>query len=52
MARKAKSGGLTLVGRKNSQLRNANGKNWSKVKVAELTELSSTRSGVPRVRML
>lgn len=43
MARKAKSGGLTLVGGKNSQLRKANGKNWSNVKVAEfLSALAET----------
>ena len=43
MARKAKSGGLTLVGGKNSQLRKANGKNWSNVKVEEfLSALAET----------
>jgi len=43
MARKAKSGGLTLVGGKRTQLRRANGKTWSKARVAEfLSVLAET----------
>ena len=43
MARKAKSGGLMLVGGKTTQLRKASGKNWSKAKEREfLAELAAT----------
>ena len=48
MARKAKSGELTLVGGKNSQLRKATGKDWSKVKVAEFLSVLAETCNVTR----
>jgi hypothetical protein len=48
MARKATSGGLTLVGGKNTQLRKANGKNWSKAKIAEFLSVLAETCNVTR----
>ena len=48
MARKAKSDELTLVGGKNSQLRKATGKEWSKAKVAEFLSVLAETCNVTR----
>ena len=48
MARKAKSDELTLVGGKNSQLRKASGKEWSKAKVAEFLSVLAETCNVTR----
>ena len=48
MARKAKSDELTLVGGKNSQLRKATGKDWSKAKVAEFLSVLAETCNVTR----
>jgi hypothetical protein len=48
MARKAKSDELTLVGGKNSQLRKAKGKEWSKAKVAEFLSVLAETCNVTR----
>ena len=48
MARKAKSGELTLVGGKNAQLRKANGANWSKAKVTGFLSVLAETCNVTR----
>ena len=48
MARKAKSGELTLVGGKNAQLRRANGRQWSKAKVAGFLSVLAETCNVTR----
>jgi hypothetical protein len=48
MARKAKSDELTLVGGKNTQLRKATGKEWSKAKVAEFLSVLAETCNVTR----
>ena len=48
MARKAKSDELKLVGGKNTQLRKATGKDWSKVKVAEFLSVLAETCNVTR----
>jgi len=48
MARKAKSDELKLVGGKNTQLRKATGKEWSKAKVAEFLRVLAETCNVTR----